>query len=101
MGEFDTKYWFGEEDLPEGLSDLTKRLHKRDDTAATRITDMTREVSKLKNDVNYIALILKGVLKTLESKGTINKPEFFQLLKKIDLEDGVRDTGIDPKKTLQ
>ena len=62
MGGIGTKFWFGDDEIPENVKGLKKHLKALNEKSSSRIIDVNRDLARLRDDVHYMALILKGVL---------------------------------------
>ena len=66
----------------------TDRHHRRD--------DKTDEIKALKEDVNFLALVLVALLRRFTETETASLADVQDLLEEIDGLDGVADGGLDP-----
>lgn len=80
------------------IEDLKRRAATIADQQRSRTRESQERIEQLEQEVGELALLCRALLTILRENGTIRPEAFEEVLRKIDLEDGVLDGKVTRKK---
>ena len=85
-----------------GLKDRLKSNAAISRIKARRITNLKlktqEEINDLRQDDAFLSLLTASLIEILKEKGVLSMGELKKKMEEIDLRDGKKDSGLDPKK---
>ena len=80
------------------LKILEKRLAEKSRSARKRRVNINKRIDELEEELARMTLLCRTLSDVIVEKGMIDLPELFERMNQIDLEDGVADGQVTPKR---
>ena len=89
---------FSRQATTRDLKVLEKRLVEKSRSARNRRVDINKRINDLEEDLCRMTLLCRTLSDVIIGKGIVSLDEFVEIMNQIDLEDGVADGQVTPKR---